>query len=179
MSCCWEIMKTFICWIIAPLYHWIELGLFTLWYNWLTGEKAGRRDPDTNTISKLLCREDHFYGNYSFCFFKFHLFFFFSDSSDLFHNALFFFFFFLQCSKSLIKRTNILGFICFNEYKIQSALPSLFVLFALPQPCWILYCNSVVLSMPLGVYTRPFSLPDMLLSHIQGIKEFECLPLWL
>lgn len=38
------------------------------------------------------------------------IFFFFSDSSDLFHNALFFFFF-LQCSKSLIKRTNVLGFV--------------------------------------------------------------------
>ena len=65
-------------------------------------------------------------------------------------------------------------FLCFNEYKTQSALPSLLVLFALPQPCWILYCKSVVLSMLLGVYTKPFSLPDMFLSHIKGIKLFEC-----
>ena len=63
--------------------------------------------------------------NFIFFFFQIHLIFFTMRYS----------FFFLQCSKSLIKRTNILGFICFNEYKIQSALPSLFVLFALPQPC--------------------------------------------
>ena len=104
---------------------------------------------------------------------NFIFFFFFSDSSHLFHNALFFFlsfFFYNALIVSSREQMFWVLFLCFNEYKTQSALPSLLVLFALPQPCWILYCKSVVLSMLLGVYTKP----DMFLSHIKGIKVFEC-----
>lgn len=62
------------------------------------------------------------------------IFFFFSDSSDLFHNALFFFFFFYNALRASSREQMFwVLFLCFN--KIQPALPSLLVLFALPQPC--------------------------------------------
>ena len=130
MSCCWEIMKTFICWIIAPLYHWIELGLFTLWSNWLTGEKAGRRDPDTNTISKLLCREDHFYGNYSFCFFKFHLFFFFRFIWSFSQCSVLFFFFFYNALR--VSSREQIFWVLFVLMNIRFSQPFHLFLFCLP-----------------------------------------------
>lgn len=47
----------------------------------------------------------------------------------------FFFFFFNALRVSSREQMFWVLFLCFNEYKIQSALPSLLVLFALPQPC--------------------------------------------